>query len=696
MENDFDPYYKWLGIPPRDQPPNHYRLLGIELFEPDRDVIDAAANRVMSYLKDLAVGDEARHSQKLLNEVSRARLCLLNKGKKDDYDSELRAKLGPEDTDSDRRSRPEVVPPVFHGTRSEERSRPPISPPVLGPSGSPAAKALNLNLAEPPVRTARRPKRAKIESEPAPPSRMPRIALVAVVGVLLLAGGAAGITFLFLGGESTPVAEVSRPVVEESEPSTSAPDSTETIMEEDPATDAAEPSEPVTAPSISNEADPESNDPPSEPGFTQPGPAEPETEEPQRPESVSEATSDPLGLKRPPGEQPSVEPTISDLPERKDFIDPSAMGDEDPAKPKPAEPPSVSDSPPAETGEPGDPTPDPSTPDNPFRDLPVAVTLPPVTQPTSSPAVLGTLHLEGNELCFIKLRGGDKAVRGPHQFTLRNAEGGLAERDWEIVLKEADAQTKIAHLAVGSAGELTFRWEETAQAAEAAPNLCNCALVLSAPDSPTHALALRKLVEVDPVVVELDKQSSKSELRFDCPPDAAGLYVEIVGIADLKFHAKPSPAFLADKGEAWLTVDDGGGLLALKVESSLKPRGVTLEFAPYIQPAENIEPQPFLAKKLPQQVTFAMASLQTLQAQIQGAKQAVAKLTAQQRVLLAQWEQQEPEVQQNVKRMTELQTLLEVKKNKLELQVRVYCDADTSQIDLLRAGKSPPSEPETQ
>ena len=26
---DFDPYYRWLGIPPEEQPPNHYALLGI-------------------------------------------------------------------------------------------------------------------------------------------------------------------------------------------------------------------------------------------------------------------------------------------------------------------------------------------------------------------------------------------------------------------------------------------------------------------------------------------------------------------------------------------------------------------------------------------------------------------------------------------------------------------------------------------
>ena len=33
MSAPFDPYYRWLGIPPGEQPPNHYRLLGVQLFE---------------------------------------------------------------------------------------------------------------------------------------------------------------------------------------------------------------------------------------------------------------------------------------------------------------------------------------------------------------------------------------------------------------------------------------------------------------------------------------------------------------------------------------------------------------------------------------------------------------------------------------------------------------------------------------
>ena len=48
MAVEFDPYYKWLGILPKDQPPHHYRLLGIEVFEDDLQVIEAAADRQLS------------------------------------------------------------------------------------------------------------------------------------------------------------------------------------------------------------------------------------------------------------------------------------------------------------------------------------------------------------------------------------------------------------------------------------------------------------------------------------------------------------------------------------------------------------------------------------------------------------------------------------------------------------------------
>ena len=89
----FDPYHKWLGIPPAEQPVNHYRLLGVTLFESDPDVIDAATDQRVSYLRQCATGQHIPESQKLLNEVAAARLCLLNAEKKRNYDQRLRQSL---------------------------------------------------------------------------------------------------------------------------------------------------------------------------------------------------------------------------------------------------------------------------------------------------------------------------------------------------------------------------------------------------------------------------------------------------------------------------------------------------------------------------------------------------------------------------------------------------------------------------
>lgn len=93
MSSSFDPYYLWLGIPKRQQPADHYRLLGIEQFEDNRDVISNAADGRMIHLRALQWGDHSRQSQEMLNDVASARVCLLNPQKKSAYDAELRARL---------------------------------------------------------------------------------------------------------------------------------------------------------------------------------------------------------------------------------------------------------------------------------------------------------------------------------------------------------------------------------------------------------------------------------------------------------------------------------------------------------------------------------------------------------------------------------------------------------------------------
>jgi Tol biopolymer transport system component len=94
--SDFDPYYQWLGIPLQEQPASHYRLLGIPEFDGNVDIIKAAAERQTIYLRTLQAGEHAVLVADLLNEVSQARVTLLNADQKAEYDEGLRKQQTPE------------------------------------------------------------------------------------------------------------------------------------------------------------------------------------------------------------------------------------------------------------------------------------------------------------------------------------------------------------------------------------------------------------------------------------------------------------------------------------------------------------------------------------------------------------------------------------------------------------------------
>lgn len=82
----FDPYHKWLGIPPAEQPPTYYRLLGLSALEHDGDVIQNAADARMAMLRSVQNGPHFKLSQELQSEISVARSCLLNPEFKRRYD----------------------------------------------------------------------------------------------------------------------------------------------------------------------------------------------------------------------------------------------------------------------------------------------------------------------------------------------------------------------------------------------------------------------------------------------------------------------------------------------------------------------------------------------------------------------------------------------------------------------------------
>ncbi len=116
MASSFDPYHKWLGIPPDEQPPNHYRLLGIRDFEADPDVIQSAADQRMAHLRTYQTGRRADWSQRLLNEVAAAKICLLTPAKKAAYDQSV---------DLPRKDRESPVPGEGKGIARRERSAAP-------------------------------------------------------------------------------------------------------------------------------------------------------------------------------------------------------------------------------------------------------------------------------------------------------------------------------------------------------------------------------------------------------------------------------------------------------------------------------------------------------------------------------------------------------------------------------------------
>ena len=89
MTSAFDPYQKWLGIADDERPVDHYRLLGIPRFEHDVNVITTAADRRMARIRQYQTGPRAAETQRILNELSSAKLCLLDPASRTSYDEML-------------------------------------------------------------------------------------------------------------------------------------------------------------------------------------------------------------------------------------------------------------------------------------------------------------------------------------------------------------------------------------------------------------------------------------------------------------------------------------------------------------------------------------------------------------------------------------------------------------------------------
>ena len=175
--SDFDPYLKWLGIRSPERPPNHYRLLGLDQFENDPDIIAAAADQRMGHIRSFQSGPEAELSQKLLNELALARRCLMSKDRKKEYDAELLAQM-----ESVKKKKPKSKSSNSKDASEQEESQ----------SAEPAIK----------VTTAK-------SSKPSSKKNKSLVPVIAIVAAILLAVIVGVIAWLAMRGNGEKVADKS-------------------------------------------------------------------------------------------------------------------------------------------------------------------------------------------------------------------------------------------------------------------------------------------------------------------------------------------------------------------------------------------------------------------------------------------------------------------------------------------------------
>ncbi len=696
MDKSFDPYYKWLGIPPRDQPPHHYRLLGIEVFESDRDVIDAAANRVMSYLKDLAVADEAQYSQKLLNEVSRARLCLLNRQKKAAYDAELKAQLA-ERSGADPTPPPESGPDAAVTPPPEQPAAPPAVPPIL-PSETPPP--VTIKVSETPHRVVRHGKKAKRERPVTMLIGLSRRALMlsgALVGLGVLA-----LLFLMLQLSAPgPTVEPRVPAPSDQTSGLSQPPDWPPGVNrqwQDQQTRPAgsgpglEPTDLADLPEPSGEL----------PG---PGDLSPDRE----PATTPEEQVEPDETEERPAVGPDDRPP-SGLPDRADFVDPITDGDteeevEEPphsprdrptTEPPPAEVPSglPDDSEPGddsdvEVGPEADPEegPSESTIDFPFpfADLPASVDLPVLDQAQTPAAMsLGPVHLREPVECSIQLVGGERVSRRSYQFTLDSIEG---EARWDFFVHRGDTETRIAQLAIDEDHHLSFVWESAAAEFESAPLLANCALQLSGPPDAQHLMALRQRRSEEPLAIDWDQGSTRAEVALAHVPDPRRIVLEVVGIEGAEADLEPPPQMSADDGQLTLLLQGEEEPLALDLQFQGR-RNLQLTVTPWLHfPDEkpNLRDQRPFTTKLKDRIEIVQRAVQRLEHE----------LTILPRNLPTPRHQVEEEYRQRIERakkavdqLERLQTRVSDPDGELRLSLRVFFKAaDGTPVELLHWGR---------
>lgn len=104
-----DVYRDWLKIEATNRPLNYYQLLRLKPFEDNVQVIRKHYRELNAHVRKYATGEYIEQSQKLLNELAKAMLCLTDAGRKEEYDFNLGRKTETAEPASGRRSFEDIL-----------------------------------------------------------------------------------------------------------------------------------------------------------------------------------------------------------------------------------------------------------------------------------------------------------------------------------------------------------------------------------------------------------------------------------------------------------------------------------------------------------------------------------------------------------------------------------------------------------
>jgi hypothetical protein len=124
----------------------------------------------------------------------------------------------------------------------------------------------------------------------------------------------------------------------------------------------------------------------------------------------------------------------------------------------------------------------------------------------------------------------------------------------------------------------------------------------------THVLALRQPMQAAALEVNLKEAATRHTVKIESPPDPSKIRVEIKNVLGIQHTIEPHAVLMAEKGEAWIKLQDGGGLLALRAETDMR-RDLQMVLTPYVQWTSDARPERLVVRQLAQTKAKLLAAV---------------------------------------------------------------------------------------